>query len=845
MKTKLFSLLTIFILFLVANKNLCSQNYSFVVTADNRSNTTQYNYSLQEINDFTFNSVPTLPYPEFFVTCGDFDPVQENYNIYNDTISYPNLPPFYLTVGNHEFENSSYMDFIKNIIIPNSLNIVNNGPQCSYSFDYENIHCIVVDQYANNDEGELDLTLQEWVQNDINQTNKDRIFIFGHEPAFPINRHTGDSMNQFPDSRNDFWNILVNDPRIYAYFCGHTHYYYRMRVLDPTTVGTTDLPDQNNGVYQIDVGAIGNATGEGDLTIVYCSVYEDSILFRSIGSDRNTISWHLRDEWTLKNVKRYNIDLLNPQGKTTVSDTTEIKWSFDGKLDPNSQTIIYVSRNKGINFDTLCVINSSDTSYPWNTSDYPDGTRYTLKIVTKIDSGFGVDYLNDCFTINNPGNGIPEIELLNPSKNESISNNYSVNWIAQDADGDSLLLDLKLSFDNGLNWENITSNENNDSTFIWNTISQPNSNNCLLKLICSDTIETVNEISPIFSINNSRIAISDTNLYHISGNGDGNIQVNIVDSTSLTNHQYKITFDDTFSTIKTYDIFDMDLDKYVITNSKRLSPNTEGPLFDGLRLLINDYSETEVNNAETGWTIGNSDLNYSISLPEISIDSEIIYGFAYPSDYKITCYNDIVDTSGTFYSTPAIPIKFRVKNITEDHFVDIIYVDNYGNSFINKGSQIYIFETGESDSSFLTWQIIFSGDDNSIDPSAEDEFTFKTLTPFTSNDIFEFPFTTSAIRENSSYIPNEFIVKQNYPNPFNPSTTIEFSIPKLADVELNIYNVLGQRIRTTRMNNKQAGNYRVIWNGTNDLGAKVSTGIYFYKIDAGKYSNIKKMVFLK
>jgi flagellar hook assembly protein FlgD len=47
------------------------------------------------------------------------------------------------------------------------------------------------------------------------------------------------------------------------------------------------------------------------------------------------------------------------------------------------------------------------------------------------------------------------------------------------------------------------------------------------------------------------------------------------------------------------------------------------------------------------------------------------------------------------------------------------------------------------------------------------------------------------------------------------------------------------------MNNKQAGNYRVIWNGTNDLGAKVSTGIYFYKIDAGKYSDIKKIIFLK
>jgi len=94
-------------------------------------------------------------------------------------------------------------------------------------------------------------------------------------------------------------------------------------------------------------------------------------------------------------------------------------------------------------------------------------------------------------------------------------------------------------------------------------------------------------------------------------------------------------------------------------------------------------------------------------------------------------------------------------------------------------------------------------------------------------------------------IPTEFALEQNYPNPFNPSTTIEFAIPKLADVNLTIYNVLGQSIRTIRMNNTQAGRYSIIWNGTNDFGAKVSTGIYFYKIKAGKYSDIKKMVFMK
>ncbi|MEA1987134.1 MAG: GLUG motif-containing protein [Candidatus Marinimicrobia bacterium] len=94
-------------------------------------------------------------------------------------------------------------------------------------------------------------------------------------------------------------------------------------------------------------------------------------------------------------------------------------------------------------------------------------------------------------------------------------------------------------------------------------------------------------------------------------------------------------------------------------------------------------------------------------------------------------------------------------------------------------------------------------------------------------------------------IPKEFSLNQNYPNPFNPSTTIEFAIPKMTDVNITIYNILGQRIKTINMREKQAGIYKIIWNGENEFGQVVSTGIYFYKIIAGKNSDIKKMVFMK
>ncbi len=85
----------------------------------------------------------------------------------------------------------------------------------------------------------------------------------------------------------------------------------------------------------------------------------------------------------------------------------------------------------------------------------------------------------------------------------------------------------------------------------------------------------------------------------------------------------------------------------------------------------------------------------------------------------------------------------------------------------------------------------------------------------------------------------------NYPNPFNPETTIFFTLPTPGRVELTIYNIKGQRVITLLSEYHDAGEHRIIWNGKNDTGSKVATGIYYYRMTTPEYTETRKMLLLK
>jgi hypothetical protein len=99
--------------------------------------------------------------------------------------------------------------------------------------------------------------------------------------------------------------------------------------------------------------------------------------------------------------------------------------------------------------------------------------------------------------------------------------------------------------------------------------------------------------------------------------------------------------------------------------------------------------------------------------------------------------------------------------------------------------------------------------------------------------------------ESEKIVTNNFRLQQNYPNPFNPSTVINYQLTYPARVEVNIYNILGQKIKNLVDGFRVKGNHSVVWDGKDQNGKEVASGIYFYKIIAGDHTSVRKMVLLK
>ncbi len=104
---------------------------------------------------------------------------------------------------------------------------------------------------------------------------------------------------------------------------------------------------------------------------------------------------------------------------------------------------------------------------------------------------------------------------------------------------------------------------------------------------------------------------------------------------------------------------------------------------------------------------------------------------------------------------------------------------------------------------------------------------------------------TTGVKDETAEIPKKFELLQNYPNPFNPTTTIKFGVAKAGQVSLVVYDLLGRKVKTLFNENTHVGFHTVGWDGTNEFGNKVATGLYFYQLKAESVQLTHKMILLK
>lgn len=185
-------------------------------------------------------------------------------------------------------------------------------------------------------------------------------------------------------------------------------------------------------------------------------------------------------------------------------------------------------------------------------------------------------------------------------------------------------------------------------------------------------------------------------------------------------------------------------------------------------------------------------------------------------------------TSGTISSSWGVP---TVNTSIDDEITVVIY----GTSAIS-GSGVLIY---------LIFDIPGSpGDSTNL---AFDSFLFNEGNPSvsTSGGQFKIKKTTDVTVQKYPTISQHFSVSQNYPNPFNPETTIEYQIPKSAQVTIKIYNLMGQEIATLVNEDKFIGYFKIIWNGKDLYGHQVTSGVYIYQMRAGDFVARRKLILLR
>ncbi|OVE79465.1 hypothetical protein BVY01_02455 [bacterium I07] len=253
------------------------------------------------------------------------------------------------------------------------------------------------------------------------------------------------------------------------------------------------------------------------------------------------------------------------------------------------------------------------------------------------------------------------------------------------------------------------------------------------------------------------------------------------------------------------------------------------------------------------------------SSPTICSEGTIIFGTDDNSIYAINPDGSLkwaISTGDRVVSTPAIgnndviyvgSTDGHLYALNMDGIILWKYLTNapiYASSIIDLQGTIYI---GSTDSSLyainpdgsLKWDYrlggaIFSsvaiGDSNIIYVGSDDGVLYAIRNDTTS---------TTSVDLTIANSPAGFILGHNYPNPFNPNTVIPYQIPELNHVVIEIFNLVGQKIRTLVDEQKQAGLYSILWDGRNDSGQLVSNGIYIYRMSSGKYTRIMKCVFMK
>ncbi len=315
----------------------------------------------------------------------------------------------------------------------------------------------------------------------------------------------------------------------------------------------------------------------------------------------------------------------------------------------------------------------------------------------------------------------------------------------------------------------------------------------------------------------------------------GHLIVDGVDSTNTTNVRLTL-YDSTGKILYDIDRNINDRLEYNITTAGkyfiRVLGNKNGSTYatGPYQLLTRIGTPTDIREPNDGPLFGFFNLVTPAAFSYVDTANTLDPGVGLPgSDWD---YFSIVATPGQTI-TPLVQTKSFKSTSTLNHVQLAVYRKNafstaLTSAAVTDGSDLVLsYAVTVADTYYV---MVTNTVPSEAGPAARYKFTIGTPT---------------GVLDNVISLPTAFALDQNYPNPFNPTTTIKFALPKDATVTLRVYDVLGRVVRTLVNQRVSAGYQQVVWDGRNEAGSQVSSGMYIYHISAGAFTSTKKMMMLK
>jgi len=533
-----------------------------------------------------------------------------------------------------------------------------------------------------------------------------------------------------------------------------------------------------------------------------------------------------------------SLTLTKPIDKENVSGILPIQYSLSNYTGTATHYIYHFTPQDG--WSLIGKDENNSGYFYWPTDSVKDGIHHQIKVISITDS-LVLAVASGFFTIQNHQITKPDIFINTPSTGSYLTGDVDVKFYGGDADGDSCLINFFYKADiNSVPYLLASNLRETDLSFTWKTNNSSNSfSGELIGQIISKTDTNYWMINKL-TVKNERPNPAITNyLVERNTTGTGDMQLHVIEPSLITGDEYLMVFDSAYFDKPTlyYKLYNKTKGNTFVGDVFEIENGVESCLFDGLRIVVNNdtTSITTVKKSLTKWVAGNSNAAFSIVR-----DVSYAGGWNGKADYEISFSDHIVDTTFIRQGMYIIlPVNFEVFNITSNYRAKIAMTDPDKSGSFTPGDELRILEY-EATKIKTSWIINYLLSPNLIPPTAGDVFRIVAEKEFVKGD--SITFTTSGlvgVRDMDAR-PSSYSLSQNYPNPFNPVTKIQFSVPQNEIVKIKVYDFLGAEIATLVNREMNSGSYEVDFNGKT-----LASGIYFVRMEAGKFVETKKIVLLK